>query len=322
MDTKRVNIYAGSILGGLLLFLLLGFFANLIYHGPEHAGGEDEVLAYALEVQDTGEGAGDEAEEVNLAALAAEADPDAGASVFNKCKACHSLEEGDHAVGPALNNVLGADIASAEGFDYTDALTGLEGDWDLESLSAFLENPQDYAPGTKMSFAGIGDPEDRVDVIAYLNEAGDSPVDLVPEGAETAAAETETETDATDEAAEGEEAAGEAAEGDQEVAAEEGAEPATEEGAEQPTEEGAEQPTEEGAEQPTEEGAEPATEEGAEQPTEEGAEPATEEGAGDQAGGEFAELLAQRRGGREAASARPATRSRRARTVSGRRFTA
>ena len=204
MDSKRFNIYAGSILGALLLFMLLNFFSNLIYVGPEHGGHEDEVLAFAVPIEEEG-GAAAEEEGPDLATLVAEADPSNGESVFNKCKACHALEQGKHGVGPSLHNVVGHDIAAADGFSYSDALAGLEGDWTLEELSAFLENPQGYAPGTKMGFAGIGNPQDRVDVIAYLNEQSDDPVELAPET--TAAADT-----ATDAAAEGEE---QPAEGDQ-----------------------------------------------------------------------------------------------------------
>jgi cytochrome c2 len=97
-----------------------------------------------------------------------------GAKVFRKCAACHKLEEGKNAVGPSLWGVVGREVASAEGFKYSDALMGLGGSWDFERLSAYLENPKAYAPGNKMAFAGLRKIEDRAAVLRYLNEEGGS----------------------------------------------------------------------------------------------------------------------------------------------------
>jgi cytochrome c len=57
---------------------------------------------------------------------------------------------------------------SAEGFGYSDALLSQDGDWTPENLSAFLENPRGYAPGTAMAYNGMSDVEDRANLIAYL----------------------------------------------------------------------------------------------------------------------------------------------------------
>lgn len=115
---------------------------------------------------------------VALAPIAAVADEhvsgdaEAGEKVFRKCMACHAVGEGaENKVGPQLNGVVDREIASVEGFSYSDALVtlGEEGKtWSPEELSAFLEKPRDYAKGTKMSFAGLRKEEDRDDVIAYL----------------------------------------------------------------------------------------------------------------------------------------------------------
>ena len=42
------------------------------------------------------------------------------------------------------------------------------GDWTPEEIFHFLAAPKKDVPGTKMSFAGLPKPEDRADVIAYL----------------------------------------------------------------------------------------------------------------------------------------------------------
>lgn len=158
----------GAVCGSLLVFLLGGWAAESIYsmgdgHGEGHAQGY---------VVDTGEG--DAAEVVedtgpDLVALFAAADADKGERVFNKCKACHALEQGANGVGPYLYNVVGRKVDSAEGYGYSGALEKVADVWTAEHLFGFLENPAGYAPGTAMGFAGLGKAEDRVNVIAYLD---------------------------------------------------------------------------------------------------------------------------------------------------------
>lgn len=103
---------------------------------------------------------------------AAEGDAAKGEKVFRKCQACHAVGEGaENKVGPVLNGLMGRAVAAGEGFEYSDALVakGAEGVvWDAETLAAFLEKPRDWAPGTKMSFAGLRKEKDRDNLIAYL----------------------------------------------------------------------------------------------------------------------------------------------------------
>lgn len=102
----------------------------------------------------------------------AEGDAAAGEKVFNKCKACHTVEEGKNRVGPSLYNVIGRAPASVEGFNYSKAMAEFAAGhvWDDETLSAYLEAPKDVVKGTKMAFVGLKKPEDRADVIAYLKQ--------------------------------------------------------------------------------------------------------------------------------------------------------
>jgi cytochrome c len=107
----------------------------------------------------------------------ASADPAAGEKVFGKCKACHNVEKGGpNQVGPNLWGVIGRPVAHHEGFKYSSALAAKNGEsWTYEQLDAYLASPKAWAPGTKMTFAGLNKPGDRADVIAYLRTKADSP---------------------------------------------------------------------------------------------------------------------------------------------------
>ena len=196
MNPDKFNMYAAATIGSLLAFLLLGFFAGQVFGTRVHH--EGEPLAFAVEVADEGGGEAAGSGEPDWPALVAAADVANGEKVFKKCPACHKVEDGADGVGPHLWGVVGRDIAGVAGYSYSEALTGLEGDWNLQSLSGFLANPKAFASGTKMSFAGIKDAQDRVDLIAYLNEADGSPITLAEApSTEVAAASTEATTEAT-----------------------------------------------------------------------------------------------------------------------------
>ncbi len=150
-------------------------------YGPAMASVEDDAGGTATAVEE---------DLPDLAVLLAAADPGAGEKVYGKCKACHTIEEGGaNKVGPNLYNVVGAQKAFHEGFSYSGALVEVGGTWTYENLNAFLESPKGYAPGTKMSFAGLRKPEDRADVIAYLRENTANPPPLPEPLAEEAATE-------------------------------------------------------------------------------------------------------------------------------------
>jgi len=102
----------------------------------------------------------------------AEGDAASGEKVFNKCKACHTVEEGKNKVGPSLHNIIGRAPATVEGFKYSKGMEAFASGhvWDDETLSAYLEAPKNMVKGTKMAFVGLKKPEERADVIAYLKQ--------------------------------------------------------------------------------------------------------------------------------------------------------
>ena len=101
----------------------------------------------------------------------AEGDAAAGEKVFIKCKACHENEQGVNKIGPTLKGIVGRKSASVEGYAYSDAMKA-KGDagqvWDEATLAAYLPDPKAYVPGTKMAFAGLKNPQEVEDIIAYL----------------------------------------------------------------------------------------------------------------------------------------------------------
>ncbi|MGH9811005.1 MAG: c-type cytochrome [Terriglobia bacterium] len=107
-----------------------------------------------------------------LPAAAEDASAENGADVFKKCRACHQVgPQARNLIGPELNGIIGRKAASVQGFPYSEAAkhAGAGGlVWTEDALSKYLENPQSVMKGTKMSFAGLKDAQDRKDVIAYL----------------------------------------------------------------------------------------------------------------------------------------------------------
>lgn len=116
-------------------------------------------------------------------------DPELGAKVFAQCKGCHQIGQGaEHRIGPHLNFLFGRAAGSHEDFRYSKSFQragagGLE--WHADTLDAFLENPRAITSGTRMSFRGIKDAQDRAHLIAYLRNFSDDPANI-PEADPTA----------------------------------------------------------------------------------------------------------------------------------------
>lgn len=165
-DTMTLTKVAGAVFGSLLVFMLGGWAAETLYTvGAESHDGE-HAQAYVIDTGATEEVAASEGP--TFEEVYASADAAAGEKVFAKCKACHKLD-GVDGTGPHLNGVVDRAKASIGGFAYSEVLVGMSADaWTPENLDGFLKNPKGYAPGTKMSFAGLPKVEDRANVIAYL----------------------------------------------------------------------------------------------------------------------------------------------------------
>ncbi len=171
MDTMETTKIVGGACGALLIYLLLNWAGETLYHVGSDAHGEDHAAASPASIwasEDVPAGAASASEGPSIEELLASADVEKGAKVFSKCKACHKLGDGENGTGPHLFNIVDRAQTSIDGFNYSAAFKGLTGNWDAAALDGFLTKPSKYTPGTKMSFAGLKKATDRANLIAYL----------------------------------------------------------------------------------------------------------------------------------------------------------
>jgi cytochrome c len=179
MDSFEVNKILGAILGTLTFTLALSIGADMLFsaHAPEKPGYELPSPA-----EDAGHGAGAPAaaQAEPIAVRLAKADPAKGEKLTAACHSCHTFEKGGpNKVGPNLYGVVGNHHAHLDSFSYSGPMKEKSGEqWTFEALDHFLENPKAAIPGTAMSFIGIKKPDQRADVIAWLNQNSDKPLPL------------------------------------------------------------------------------------------------------------------------------------------------
>lgn len=172
----RFNTIAGWVLFAGIVALGSSIVAGEVFHSER-----PEEMGYPIEgVEQEGE-EGAEAEQP-IAVFLASADPAKGEQSFKKCAACHNATPGGpHALGPNLHAIMGAPLAAKPGFAYSEALKSKGGTWSWEAMSEWLKSPRSFAPGTKMTFAGLGDPQERANLMVWLNAQGSNlPIPAAP----------------------------------------------------------------------------------------------------------------------------------------------
>ncbi|MGE4322082.1 MAG: c-type cytochrome [Sphingobium sp.] len=164
----RFNTVAGWALFAGIIALGGAIVSSQYFHDAR-----PDKMGYEIEgVEVEGEGGGDSGPGLNT--LLANADLAAGEKVFAKCVACHTVNQGGaNGIGPNLHAIMGDPIGHGRGgFAFSDVLKSKGGNWTFEAMDAWVKSPREFAPGTKMTFAGLGKPEDRANLIAWMNSQG------------------------------------------------------------------------------------------------------------------------------------------------------
>lgn len=166
----------GAAVVAIVLVVAVNVFGGLVYNAGApvqiaSTGSKSPAKAPAASSADAGTAAAPAASAPAPAPQIAGliGNPEAGKKVSRQCAACHTFDEGGpNRVGPNLWNVVGSDVAAHDGFNYSDAMKGVEGTWTLEQLHAWVADPKGFAPGNKMTFAGVKSEDDINNLIAYL----------------------------------------------------------------------------------------------------------------------------------------------------------
>jgi cytochrome c len=188
----RFNTAAGWVLfSGIVALGLSSVSAKYFQADKPHRPHE---MGYPIEgVVEEGEGAD---AGPSLAMLLAGGDAAAGEkAAIGRCGTCHTFDQGGGVkTGPNLFGVMGKPIGKhAAGFAYSSALSGHGGDWSYENMDAWLKSPKTFAAGTKMSFAGLSNGQDRANIILYMRQQGGGPPLPTPEATSEAAEGAEAE---------------------------------------------------------------------------------------------------------------------------------
>ncbi len=157
----------------IFVFAALGLAATLSACGPKKdaAATADQSASAPADDSDIVAPA-DKAAVATLPAPFNTGDPVNGKRIFARCRACHTVEQGGpNMTGPNLWGVFGRKAGSKPDYGYSDAMKAQAYAWDAPHLDAWLSAPATTVPGTKMTFIGLNDPKDRIDLIAYLKTA-------------------------------------------------------------------------------------------------------------------------------------------------------
>jgi cytochrome c len=177
MDSFELNKILGAVLGTCLVLLVTSFAASAIFTPvkPAKPGFEIAVKEEAA----GGEKAAAAAPEEPIEKLLQTASVQKGEQAAKKCGACHDFTKGGpNKVGPNLYGIVGDKKGEGRGFNFSAAMKAKGGDWSIDDLNKFIDNPKGFVPGTAMGFAGIQKASERADVIAYLNSLSDNPQPL------------------------------------------------------------------------------------------------------------------------------------------------
>ncbi len=170
------NKIAGAVLLAGIIAMVAGIASEGLYKGGESEHGGEAKRGYTVAGAENSEAGGAAAvvadeKPVDIAPLMAKADAKAGEALVKKCTSCHSFDKGGkNGVGPNQWGLVGSHFAHNDSYTYSAAITAMKDKkWTPQELSDFLANPKKAIPNNKMSFAGMSNPQDRANLIAYLS---------------------------------------------------------------------------------------------------------------------------------------------------------
>ena len=176
--SSELNKIFCAILSAILVYLLASFLSELLYNVDKK-----KVMKLSYNIQNT-ENKNKDLDKVNIESeykiitelelnqLLEKADLDKGKTFVNKnCASCHDLNMPvKNKIGPSLATILDRRIGNLSDYKYSKTLLKMDKKWNIVNLYYFLEKPKEWAPGTKMSYRGISDPQKLLNTIKYLRE--------------------------------------------------------------------------------------------------------------------------------------------------------
>ena len=169
-----------SIVLAIILVLGINKITDAIFYVEKPEKSAYQVVDITtIASSETAETSSENTESVNIMTLFASTSAADGKKIFKKCVACHSIAKGGgNKIGPALWGVLGRQAGSISDYKYSKAMLAYGKSWSFEEINGFLIKPKDWIKGTKMSFAGLKNANDRAAIILYMNENTDSSLPL------------------------------------------------------------------------------------------------------------------------------------------------
>lgn len=181
MDDRFNTIAGWTLFSGIVALGLSSVSGHIFNADKPH---RPETMGYKIAGVVSSEAGAQAA--VPLETLLASADAAKGEGTYRKCASCHTIAAGGpNGIGPNLHAIMGDEIGHGRGgFAFSADLAAHGGKWDWATMDKWLANPKGMVPGTKMTFAGIDDPQERANLLVYLNAQGSNlPLPAAPAAA-------------------------------------------------------------------------------------------------------------------------------------------